>query len=246
MMSHEEATGLLASYALGALDERVEDLEAHVHGCAECTKELQAYLETTAELASALPAVAPPAELRARVLAQEGRTTSKAQVAVGRLAFLQRIALPAAAVLAVLTIGLGAGDLLKARQLATVTSQAALQDAGLALLTSTETSVDRLVPTASVPQDAHGHFYRRAGIDTMVLVAELLPATANGTAYFGWLRHADGTWQATGPFTLDARGYGRIVLVGRDGSDVRQAQVTLQRGQSAQPGGTLVLQWPAS
>jgi anti-sigma-K factor RskA len=60
---------LAPDHALGLLEpaERAA-YEAHLAGCAECRAETSAYGETMALLARALPAAAPPARLRARIL----------------------------------------------------------------------------------------------------------------------------------------------------------------------------------
>src|SRR6202795_3594026 len=67
-MTHDEAYSLLPIYALGALED-TDELEAHLRVCPVCAAELARYLETTAVLAAAVEPVAPPASLRARVLA---------------------------------------------------------------------------------------------------------------------------------------------------------------------------------
>ncbi|MGH9900723.1 MAG: hypothetical protein ACRD68_02680, partial [Pyrinomonadaceae bacterium] len=72
-MTHEEYKEMLAPGSIGALcdaDERV--LLAHLSACAECRAEAEVLNELAASLARLAPPVAPPAELRARILASVG------------------------------------------------------------------------------------------------------------------------------------------------------------------------------
>ncbi len=151
-------------------------------------------------------------------------------------------ALPLAAAL-LLVVGLAAGNVVQQQQLRAAQSEIALDQLGLALLTSTETTVERLNPIANPAGPEHGHWYHREGIATQVVVVEFMPAPASGLAYFGWLQHADGSWQPVGRFTLNDQGYGRIILTGSDGADVRAVVVTRQAQASAAPTGQVVLRW---
>jgi len=61
---------LTAPYALDALDEQEErEFEQHLRGCERCRDEVAMLRATAASLAHDSPAVAPPPELRARILA---------------------------------------------------------------------------------------------------------------------------------------------------------------------------------
>jgi anti-sigma-K factor RskA len=61
---------LTAPYALDALDEQeVREFEQHLRDCEHCRDEVAMLRETAASLAYDSPAVAPPPELRARILA---------------------------------------------------------------------------------------------------------------------------------------------------------------------------------
>src|SRR4051812_24740402 len=69
-MRHEEYKDLLALEAAGALEagERAP-LEAHLSSCVECRTELRELSDTAAAIAYTVSPVAPPAWMRARVLA---------------------------------------------------------------------------------------------------------------------------------------------------------------------------------
>ncbi len=241
-MTHEEALALLPSYALGALDRDVDALEAHVRRCDTCRDELARYLETTARLGEAVEVAAPPPSLRAAVLERVPPRLGLFRRFVewwARAAWVPRSALASAAAL-ILVVGLAVGATIERQQAA---ASLALDERGLALLTSTETTVVRLDPVS--PSQMHGHWYHRPGIDTQVLVVEFMPALGPGEAYYGWLQRADGSWVAACRLDPDSSGYARVILLGSDGSDVRRVVVTRQTQQSSAPAGVTVLSWPA-
>ena len=67
--SHDQLAVLAPAYALGALD--AEDrrmFERHVAECEACTAEVRAFSEVAAALATAVPQVTPPPEVRDRVV----------------------------------------------------------------------------------------------------------------------------------------------------------------------------------
>lgn len=156
--------------------------------------------------------------------------------------WISRPAIGAGIAAALLLAALGTAYL-QQQELTRQRQELALDERGLALLTSTETTIERLNPVAGLPSLAHGHWYHRDGVPTQVVVVEFLPAAPPGTEYVGWLRHADGRWQSTGAFSLDANGYGRLIVLGSDGGDVREVLITRQRGASGTPSGERILDW---
>jgi putative transcriptional regulator len=69
-MTSQHINDRISELLLGDVsDGEREQLEAHVAGCADCSRELMQAADAFAALALALPAEAPPSELRARVLA---------------------------------------------------------------------------------------------------------------------------------------------------------------------------------
>ncbi len=243
-MTHDEAVTLLPVYALGALDDDGTALETHIRHCSRCTALLASYLESTVALGHAVAQVTPPPSLRAAVLASVPpariRRAPRLPWAMGGVA--GRVA----AVLLVLSVGLTGGVVAQSVQLRGAHEELALDTQGLALLTSTETTVERLAPVSSAEGQAHGHWYHHRGVPTQVLVIEFMLPTGSSEGYYGWLRHADGTVRAAGRFVVDSSGYGRIILPGDDGSDVRSVDITRQTRASASPEGQLVLRWPSS
>jgi anti-sigma-K factor RskA len=97
-MTHEEHKGLLALAALGATDEREQGaLDAHLAACGECRAELRALADTAALLAHHPAPVAPPPELRARLLSEiksvgQGAAPARQEAAPPREAALPRAA----------------------------------------------------------------------------------------------------------------------------------------------------------
>jgi anti-sigma-K factor RskA len=62
---------LLGAYALGALDdEERRDLEVHLAGCSRCLLALQEYQSVVNLLPLAVPEIAPPANLKSKIMAQ--------------------------------------------------------------------------------------------------------------------------------------------------------------------------------
>jgi hypothetical protein len=245
-VTHNEVADLLPAYALGALEADAAEIDEHLRGCRECSELLATYLDAAAALGEAVPPVEPPAALRAAVLAHGDSSPRAVRRWEWTRRFAVRYAPLAAAVLLVLSAGLGAGDVLQQRQLGQNQSTLALDERGLALLTSTETTVDRLAPVVATTTNTHGHWYHRPGIQTQVFVVEFMPALLPDQAYYGWVQRTDGSWQLVGRFTLDATGYGRIILLGGDGTNVRGVTVTAQTGEYTTPSGTVVLRGPAS
>jgi hypothetical protein len=273
-LTHAEAHDLLAAYALGAMDDAegrgstVAELERHLDTCEVCRAELARYLEDAADLGEAVRPVKPPEALRAAVLAavpqngegwrrqpidlagrdrEQSRSPESRRLLRGRL--FGRIALssrPLTAAAAVLILALLVAVWGLDEQIRSSRSELALDERGLALLTSTETTVVRLDPVSGGASQEHGHWYHRAGINTQVLVVEFMPALAEGESYFGWLGRADGSWVAAGRLSVNADGYGRLILLGDDGSGVRSVLVTRQTQPGPAPTGDLVLRWTAS
>ncbi len=247
-MTHDEVVQLLPIYALGALDEDVAAVEAHLRECTRCAKLLAAYRETTATLGEAVePALTPP-ELRAAILAMVPKRSTRRWLGfpLPALRLPPRASFAAISALLIVALGFGAGYVVQRQDLLATRSELNLDQQGLVLLTSTETTVERLAPAASLGTgtNIHGHWYHQPGIKTQVLVVEFMPALPARERYYGWLQSKDGSWQLVGAFSLDSKGYGRLILLGTDGSQVRRVVVTRQTQVTAMPQGEFVLSWP--
>jgi anti-sigma-K factor RskA len=97
---------LTAAYALDALDENEQrEYEEHLRLCARCREELTSLQNTAQSLAYAVPAPAPPLDLRRRIVEQAMRERRNVVPFRPRRSF--RPALAVAAVAASVAVGLG-------------------------------------------------------------------------------------------------------------------------------------------
>ncbi len=77
--SHQEIIGLLPAYALGSLDEaEMVQVTAHLETCLDCQEELAAYEQVTDAMATAVPIIDPPANLKNRLMAQTKKSADTA------------------------------------------------------------------------------------------------------------------------------------------------------------------------
>jgi anti-sigma-K factor RskA len=98
---------LTAAYALDALDPAEErEYESHLATCERCREELAALREASASLAYAVPAPAPPAALRERIL-EQARSEQANVIPLRPRRRLNYALSAAAAAAACLAIGLG-------------------------------------------------------------------------------------------------------------------------------------------
>ena len=100
MTTHEQVDELIAAFALGAVDDaEAMMVRRHLPDCGECQATLVRMTEVVAVLPLSLEEVAPPADLKDRVLARvEGRGAAPLALAdraegpsTGKLLFLRRI-----------------------------------------------------------------------------------------------------------------------------------------------------------
>ena len=183
---------LLPSYALGAVSpEEAREIEQHLAGCRK-HPQLAEFREIAAMLPSSVPPVTPNDQVKHRLMA---RVYSDLAPAPLRGLWWQRAwSLAAAAVLAVLAIGLGIRDWAVSSQLASRPVSF-----GLAPLSAGAHASGNLV---YLPQE-----------NTATLVLRQLPAIPAGRVYEAWLIKGS-TAQAAGVFTPAADGSGSLVLKG--------------------------------
>ena len=202
MLDHEEARALLPAYSLGCVDpEELEDLRAHIESCELCRRELAELLDLSGEIALTLPPLAPPARLEGRVLASLRRAAAAARSAGGAVPPRRRKAVPylLGAVAAALIVILGAGDLILLARLRRVESASG---GGLVtlVLRGTELAPSAFGTLVLDPDDVEG-----------VLAVRDLPRLEPGQSYALWLVKA-GMRESAGAFSVDAQGYGSLVL----------------------------------
>jgi hypothetical protein len=264
-MTHQDIQELLPGYALDALEPAEEAAVAeHLAGCPSCEVEYLSLQRTVDRLAEAPAQRHAPARLRSRVLTSGEELLRNASVehpAATILPVEPATALPgraerrnhgwlwarrlqwlaAAAIVGALSFTTVKGITINRQNAA----ELARENAALALLTSTETANNLLarVPQANVPEQAHGHWFHRAGVMTQVCVAEFLPQPPSSQFYEVWLLQSN-DWMPAGRMDVDANGYGRVIVLGSDGSEVRSVEVTLERGQPSKPSANVLLRFP--
>lgn len=226
----QESAGL---YVLGALApaDRAE-FERHLQSCEACAAEVRSLAAVTSALPHAVPLVDPPANLRSRVIAVSGRSTSApAHVvalpsrSVRARSWLWSAGWLSAAALLVLSIGLGVYSTSLQREItslrtevsdlnarlnqsdqrvAAATRLVALADARMAVLTAPDLSQVDLQGQAPVAPQASGRaFYSRTR--GLVLTASDLPPLRAGRTYQLWLVTAQAPVSA-GLFDIDNAG----------------------------------------
>lgn len=254
-MTHEQLA-LAPAYALGALDddERAA-FEAHLATCDACAAEVRAHAEVAALLPYALVDEAPPASLRARVLAAaqpevraigsapSARATVPAAITRRAAAWPGWLAAAAALLLAA-GLGMRLGDERRARQLAEGALAAeratvAQRDALLASVLAPEARTARLTSTGQGP-DVRLVWNRREGV--VVLTAQALAPAPAGRTYQLWGIATGGQPQSLGLFDADSTGHARAVLRVPANAAMEVAAITVEpAGGSPGPTTTPVL-----
>lgn len=216
---------LMAPYALNALDswER-ERFEAHLEQCDDCRAELAGFVATASRLGEAAH-LAPPAELRERLIVAVASTPQERPVITaltqrGRL----RRALPRLAMAAAFLIGaVGVGGYVAERNQAdnyradshTITSVLAAADATTAVKTFGKSGRVQLISSASK--------------DSAVIIARDLPVLKNSKVYQVWLVKNDSP-ASQGTFVSS----GAMIMKGLHGVD--HVAITVEpKGGSKQP-----------
>jgi len=191
-MNQEHVLDQLPAYALDALNpEERQGVEEHVRACPTCQAELTAYLDALAALAQAVPAVEPPARLRQAVMEQVRPSRPSWPVALLSSA---RLAWSLAAVLLLVSLALGGALLLQSLQPEPATFRSVT-----------------LLGDAAAP-DARGLMIISPDGSTGTLVVDDLPPLPEDRQYQLWLIQPDGERASGGVFSVDADGYGALVI----------------------------------
>ncbi len=263
MTAHEEAEvhALTGAYVLDAVsDEERAAFEAHLDECGLCSDEAATLRETAARLGGA-EAMAPPPGMREAVLTAAARTrqvppllptqqgpasATVTDLAARRARRARRTSVVlglAAAVLAVVTVALGA------QNAALRSDRAQLKAAGapagdLAAVSRVLMAPDARTIAGRTSGDGHGAVVYSTTMDSAVFVGEDLPMPPSGRTYQLWLLSPSGTATSAGVFRPDERGY---VVTPVKGSLVGHALVGLTvepAGGSPAPTTTPVLAVP--
>lgn len=229
-MTPHEHNDLIAAYALGCLDpDELAPLQAHLAQCAACRAELAAYEAVVDALPLASPQIAPPAQLKQRLLARVTPPAAgsgwRARLAGGvRRARAQLSWQPVAAFAALLLLFA-----------ATWLWQSAQPPAlpGTRLL---------LVSTTDAAPAAVGLIHISADGEYGTIIVEGLPGLGMERQYQLWLI-ADGARTDGGVFSVYSDGYASMAIRSpRPLSDYQAFGVTIEpAGGSPQPTGPRVL-----
>ena len=214
----EDLHHLAAAYALNALDEiERREFEAHYPSCAICSEEVADYRET-ASLLAASEATPPPADLKARLMAEIGDTRQIAPIVPERvvdLAERKRRNQPRQRVLAAVAAAI----------VAVVGFVGGLQFARSSDDDSVLVAADAV--TLPLAGDAgQARVVWSASENRAVLIAAGLADPGEGNAYELWLIDAEGA-NPTGLFTPDADGNVTIELP-LDGRDPAAWGITIE------------------
>ena len=259
-----------APYALGALDERERTaFDAHLATCEVCATEVRELREVAGLLALGGPGVAPPPELRERILddARKVRpivtrapSTTAAASAAGAAATAPprvraRPIVPwlAAAAAIIVAVGLGQRwrserDARLAAERSVVSLRASLDSSGVALATRDSLIATLVAPevqavtvTSSGPNPSARYFLdRRAG--RIVIATSSLPKAAPGRTYQLWGIETGRPPVSLGTFDTDASGRALATLPVPSGLRIAVTAVTDEpAGGSPQPTTTPIL-----
>lgn len=264
---HDE---LIPAYAVGALDgDELRDLEAHLAtGCPVCSEQLALWQGDLEELAASVPPVAPSAETRGRILrlAEAGKPDHgqprAGQRQPARWARLRRLALPAAALLALAVWG-GARQVRLGEELERLRAERSRLEREVAALDRelllTRAESQRMAATLSILSTPGAQTVRLAGLDAApgavgetfldprhgraVFWAFHLPSPAAGKTYQLWWIGASGKPVSAGTFDVDSQGIGRVEIARvEQPEESRVWAVTVEpAGGVPQPTGAMVL-----
>lgn len=120
-------------------------------------------------------------------------------------------------------------------------------DRALALVTTSDTSVLRLVRGPAGGAATHGSYRGRPGATIAVLSVSHLGQAPAGRQYVAWVRDAD-HWTRLGMVYPDPHGSAILIAQGSFLADLPEiVQVTLERsGETSEPAGPVVAVWPES
>jgi hypothetical protein len=213
-VSCQEVEPLLPATAAGALDQdEAHAVKAHLAGCPPCVQSLHELEETVEQLAYAVPQVAPPAELRIRVLRAVITTPQVSERGMAHGPFLaasipragapprslahlggayQRLAPALLAAALILLVGGSVWLGSMTQRLTAMEQRLAQQDAVYDLLRQPGSEMAALKPVgANVP--AGGQAIMAPGRHEVAIMATRLPQLPAGRAYQLWLLKRGGS-----------------------------------------------------
>lgn len=261
-MSEHPDTGMLAEFALDALSPaEARAIAAHLATCVSCTREADAWKESTASLALLAPTITPPADLKERALAKAVASGSPRQLPSATPVPAPKTVPTAAprwlqfAAAASLLVAAGLGTALVRsnttrgtleERLASVTALAeersaslAERDSLLARVLGPETRIASLAATGVAPSVRLFWDVQRA---ELIVSARQLPPVAEGRTYQLWGIGTDGVPVGLGTFNSAADGRAVVTFTVNEGAAFTVSAVTEEpQGGSPAPTSTPIL-----
>ncbi|MGD0575899.1 MAG: anti-sigma factor [Anaerolineales bacterium] len=237
---HEDLRGLLAAYALGALEaEELELAEAHLQGCPDCQAELDQYQGVAEKLLYALPPRLPPARLRVRLADRIAR--GQPLSASRRIPWSRTVLALALAVVALLFLNAALAVELRSLQVRqrTLSQEIQTQNTALALVAYPGSQA-----LSVVSKEGGGAFVLDPDLESGALFAWGLPVLDQAHTYQAWLVKPDGVRVNGGLFTVPRGQTFASVIVKSDQplSSYSSLGVTVEpRNGSSAPSGAWVL-----
>lgn len=267
LMEPPEVHGLTGAYALDALSaEEREAYEAHLAACMLCADEVHELRATAARL-GAVDEITPPPAMRQNVLAaisrirqippqvgtpvvplsedDEARPLATVTDLDGRRSRRTALVLGvAAAVLAVVAVGLGAQNavLRSDRSDLRATNQASA--AAFGDITSVLSSGDARTVSSAVAGDGTGTVVFSNTLDRAVFVGQGLATPSEDRTFQLWLITSDGTATSAGIFRPDDSGAATVALAGSLAGNATVGLSVEPAGGSSAPTTTPVLAVP--
>jgi anti-sigma-K factor RskA len=246
-MTHDDVRGLFAEYLFGTLESGPRaDVDGHLATCPQCRTELAEEARVVDAIGRSVAPVAPPPDLRARILRAAGEEAGASVHPFGpaaQPASVRRPALPwlfaAAAALLALVAGWQLLALQDARERVRVES--ADQERALAVLAAADLIRYDLKSSEAAPPDARARAFwsPRHG---MVFAAEGLATPPAGRTYQLWVI-SGGRPISAGVFTTGSTGQARVVIATPPGlTGVEAVAVTVEpEGGVAAPSSAPIL-----
>lgn len=211
-MLHDSLKDRIPDYALDLLDEaEIPEFVAHLDTCDECRSELVSFRQVVDGLGLAVPAVDPPLDLKARMLASlpvtapmetpvQASPPASLRVRLSRL--FQRNLLVWSSVGLVAILLLGISNLFLWQQINELRAASAPPVTALRVVNLAGTEAAPLATGVLVISEDGRHG---------ALIADLLPSLPEGFQYQVWLIR-DGVRTSAGIFSVNPEGYGVVYL----------------------------------
>jgi anti-sigma-K factor RskA len=243
MMDHEEAYGLIESYAFGTLEaDQSLQLETHLEsGCEQCLLRLREVSELSVRLAQLVPQVDPPSRIEYNLM-EKIRPERK----ITEVSRLRRIQVPnwVAAAAAVIIVALASGYVILAIQNSKLERRLTEASDVTALLNSPGMQFVDLEGVDPNPQ-AFGKVVIDPDKGAAVVYMYRLPQTPEGMEYQLWVMH-EGKPTSAGVFAVNLDGSAMLALEELDDmGDIGSFLVTIEpTGGQVSPTGMMYLTGP--